>query len=129
LFSDCYQCDVVAETDSAVWIYPREELTQRLRDDPETLWAFSATLARNLHGLRQRYELKQIRSAPERVLQLLRLHCAADGVFRPTGSLKNLAAELGLTHEALYRALAALERSGRLIRNGHEMKLAPFPAS
>jgi DNA-binding MarR family transcriptional regulator len=33
-----------------------------------------------------------------------------------TGSLKDLAAELGLTHEALYRVLAALERAGEIKR-------------
>jgi CRP-like cAMP-binding protein len=123
LFADCYQCDVIAEIDSVVWVYSKEDLTQRLRADPQTLWAFCATLARGLHGLRQRYELKQIRSAPERVLQLLRIHCSADGVFQPSGSLKDLAAELGLTHEALYRALAALEKAGRITRFGNALRL------
>ena len=34
-------------------------------------------------------------------------------VFELRGTLKDLAAELGLTHEALYRTLAALERPAR----------------
>ena len=33
-----------------------------------------------------------------------------------SGTLKDLAAELGLTHEALYRTLAALTRSGEIKR-------------
>ena len=33
------------------------------------------------------------------------------------GNLKDLANELGLTHEALYRTLAALERAGEIKRS------------
>jgi CRP/FNR family transcriptional regulator, dissimilatory nitrate respiration regulator len=39
------------------------------------------------------------------------------------GTLKDLAAEIGLTHEALYRTLAALERSGELKRKGERIML------
>ncbi|MBX9702015.1 MAG: hypothetical protein K2X74_21450, partial [Acetobacteraceae bacterium] len=47
------------------------------------------------------------------------LHALAagpDGLRRPGGSWKALATELGLTHEATYRALARLEREGMLSR-------------
>jgi DNA-binding HxlR family transcriptional regulator len=36
-----------------------------------------------------------------------------------------IAAEIGLTHEAIYRALAALERDGRIIRNQEQVVLQP----
>lgn len=72
---------------------------------------------------RQRYELKQIRSAPERLLQRLRLGCDETGVFRIEGSLKEMAAELGLTHEALYRALASLSRDGRIERSADSLRV------
>jgi CRP/FNR family transcriptional regulator, dissimilatory nitrate respiration regulator len=39
------------------------------------------------------------------------------------GTLKDLAAEIGLTHEALYRALAALERAGEVKRAGNRIML------
>lgn len=116
LFAECYHCDAAADTDCDIWLYPKDELAARLRDDPAGLWNFAAGLARSLHGLRQRYELKQIRSAPERVFQFLRLRCDAAGAYCPDSPLKDLAAELGLTHEALYRALAMLERKGRIKR-------------
>ena len=123
LFADRYQCDVIAESDAEVWLYPKEALTQRLRQDPAGLWDFAAGLARSLHGIRQRYELKQIRSAPERVLQLLRLRCDGTGVYHATGRLKGMALELGLTHEALYRALATLERDGRIGRSKDRLRI------
>lgn len=70
LFSHSYHCDAIAEVDSEVWRYPKDQLSQRLRTGPEALWAFARELASRLQGLRLRYELKQVRSATERVLQL-----------------------------------------------------------
>jgi CRP/FNR family transcriptional regulator, dissimilatory nitrate respiration regulator len=116
LFADRYQCDIIAETDAAVWLYPKDELTRRLHENPDSLWELTAGLARSLHRLRLRYELKQIRSAPERVLQFLRLGYDETGVYHVPGTLKEMATELGLTHEALYRALATLERQKHICR-------------
>ncbi len=54
--------------------------------------------------LRTRIEQRNIRSARERVRHFLILNAKANGrVFELRGTLKDLAAELGLTHEALYR--------------------------
>ena len=125
LFSKHYHCDALADTDSVVGLYPKAKLTAQLRNDPNALWNFTAELARRLQGLRQRYELKQIRSAPERVLQFLRLRCDATGHVCTTGTLKDMAMELGLTHEALYRTLASLERQGLISRPEGGLCLAP----
>lgn len=116
LFATRYHCDAIADNDSVAGLYPKKLLTTQLRHDPEALWNFSADLAHRLQGLRQRYELKQIRSAPQRVLQFLRLRCGVEGRYIMPGPLKDIAAELGLTHEALYRALAALEHQGLVAR-------------
>ncbi|MDP2823275.1 MAG: Crp/Fnr family transcriptional regulator [Sulfuritalea sp.] len=123
LFSDRYHCDAIADADCEIGLYPKNELVARFRDDPSGLWGFAATLARQIQQIRGRYELKQIRSAPERVLQFLRLRCDAAGAYRPDGPLKVMAAELGLTHEALYRALATLETQGRVVRDGTRLQL------
>lgn len=125
LFSSRYHCDMLAETDAEVWLYPKKELVDSLRGNPESLWDFAGGLARGLQGMRQRYELKQIRSAPERVLQLLRLRCDDSGAYRTSGSLKEMAAELGLTHEALYRAMAVLERGRRIRRSAGLLQILP----
>lgn len=123
LFAERYHCDAVAGSDCEVWHYPKDLLIPRLQNDPTALWQFAAELARNLHRLRQRYELKQTRSAPERVLQYLRLACDAECVYRPEGTWKEVAAELGLTHEALYRALATLKKQGRIARGVGGLRL------
>lgn len=124
LFSDRYHCDAIAELDCRVGIYPKKELARRFRDDPAGLWEFAAALARQIQQIRGRYELKQIRSAPERVLQFLRLRCDASGVYRLERSLKDMAVELGLSHEALYRALSALAAKGNVIRHAGHLRLA-----
>jgi DNA-binding IclR family transcriptional regulator len=40
-----------------------------------------------------------------------------------TGDLKAMAAELGLSHETLYRTLASLEAEGAIARGRHEIRL------
>jgi len=116
LFSARYHCDAVALEPSEVLVYPKRPLVQSLREHPERLWIFTAELARRVQGLRSRAEIKQIRSASERVLQFLALVCDASGVWRQEGTLKQLADDIGLTHEALYRTLARLEHEGRIVR-------------
>ena len=125
LFSKHYHCDALADSNSVVGLYPKAQLIAQLRGDPDALWDFTGELARRLQGLRQRYELKQIRSAPERVLQFLRLRCDDAGHFCPTGTLKEIATELGLTHEALYRAITSLEQRRLISRREGSLGLAP----
>jgi DNA-binding MarR family transcriptional regulator len=75
-------------------------------------------------NLRTLIEQRNIRSARERVRHHLMVNASPDGrtvVLR--GTLKDLAAELGLTHEALYRTIAALERSGEIKRNHKKITL------
>ena len=129
LFSERYHCDMFAETDAEVWFYPKKELVASLHENPESLWAFADRLARGLQGMRLRYELKQIRSAPDRVMQLLRLRCDDAGVYAVAGTLKELAAELGLTHEALYRAISTLEKRGRISRETGQLRILPGTGS
>jgi len=126
LFSEHYHCDAIAEKESDILVYPKVQITSRLRAEPEALWQFARELAGRLQGMRTRYEIKQIRSAPERVLQWLRMRSGGDGVFRVPGTSKDIAAEVGLTHEAFYRALAALEKKGLIARSAGAIRLVGF---
>jgi hypothetical protein len=67
--------------------------------------------------------------AADRLLDALHaLPAEPDGARRLGRSWKSLAAELGLSHEATYRALARLERTGALRREGRDrLRLPPFP--
>jgi CRP-like cAMP-binding protein len=76
-----------------------------------------AVLARQIQALRTRLEERNIRSARERLLHHLALAAGPDGRTIPLdGTLMDLASEIGLTHEVVYRTLADLEREGAISR-------------
>ncbi len=113
-----YHCDAVAETDSVVLALPKADLLSRLAADPAESIALALALASQVRDLRTKLELRNIRSATERVLAWLRLHSGGDPLRVPLRrSWTLIAEELGLTRETIYRALAALERQGRITRD------------
>ena len=125
LFSPSYHCDAIASSDALVRIYPKVAVLAAFEQDRKAAQAFTATLARQVMNLRTRIEQRNIRSARERVRHFLALNADGDGrTVTVRGTLKDLAAELGLTHEALYRTLAALERSGEIKRTKGKITLA-----
>jgi CRP/FNR family transcriptional regulator, dissimilatory nitrate respiration regulator len=119
LFAEVYHCDAVAAAPSSVRIYPKEIVISVLRESPTLTETLMARLASQLQELRARMELRNIRSARERVLQYVRLRSGDTNRTIPiSGQLQDIAAEIGITREALYRTLAALEADGLLSRTG-----------
>ena len=117
LFADRYHCDAVAVAASRVHVLPKRPLLAAFRDDPAFAERFMAALAREIHRLRSRLEGRNIRSARERVLNYLVLAAGPDTrTVALDGTLMELASEIGLSHEALYRTLAALVRDGVIKR-------------
>jgi CRP-like cAMP-binding protein len=117
LFAAAYHCDAVAAAPSSVRVYPKQMVIEAMRTDPTLAEAFMARLARQLQELRARMELRNIRSARDRVLQYLRLRAGSHGrSIAVEGQLQDIAAEIGMSREALYRTLAALEAEGHLTR-------------
>lgn len=117
LFSAVYHCDAVASTVATVRAFPKAAVLAAFDKDPKAAQAFTAMLARQIMNLRTRVEQRNIRSARERVRHWLRVNAGDDGrTVAIAGTLKDVAAELGLTHEALYRTLAALDRNGEIRR-------------
>jgi CRP-like cAMP-binding protein len=125
LFSAQYHCDAIASTNAIVRVYPKREVLNAFQENPKAAQAFSAMLAHQVMNLRARIEQRNIRSAGERVRHFLTLNAGDDGrTINLSGTLKDLAAELGLSHEALYRTLAALEHSGEIKRKGSKITLS-----
>jgi CRP-like cAMP-binding protein len=127
LFAPRHHCDAVALADSLVVSVPKPALLAALRDEPERALRLAAMLAAQLRTLRGRLETRNIRSARERLLH----HVAASGgaVAAPRGGLSDLAAELGLTREALYRTIARLVAEGALLRGADALALTPRAGS
>jgi CRP-like cAMP-binding protein len=124
LFSATYHCDAIATTEAVVRLYPKSVLLAELQRDPKIAKSFAAMLARQVMTLRTRLERRNIHSARDRVRHFLTVNVGADGrtVVLP-GTLKELAADLGLTHEALYRTLARMEADGEITRAGTMIKV------
>ena len=123
LFSANYHCDAVAASDATVRVYPKPAVLAAFDKDAKAARAFNAMLARQVMDLRTRLAQRNIRSARERVRNYLALHGGETGAVTLRGTLKEWAAELGLTHEALYRSLAELERAGEIKRAGVKITL------
>jgi CRP-like cAMP-binding protein len=116
-----YHCDAVAARPAAVLAIPRPAVVAALAHEPfRTAWI--AHLARELRRVRAQSERLALRSARERILHYVETE-GRDGEVLLAGSLKDWAGELGLTHEALYRTLAALRRSGSLAIDGRRLVL------
>ena len=124
LFSPTYHCDAIAATEAVVRFYPKTAVLAELQRNPEITKLFAAMLARQVMALRTRLERRNIHSARERVRHYLTVNVNADGrTVMLSGTLKQLAADLGLTHEALYRTLARMEADGELKRSGPTIKI------
>jgi CRP/FNR family transcriptional regulator, dissimilatory nitrate respiration regulator len=119
LFAEAYHCDATAAIAAEVRVLPKPALHEALRRDPALALGLAGTLAHQVQALRGRLALRDLRPARERVLAGLALHAGpGGGAVRLPGTLADFAAEIGLTHEALYRTLASLEREGRIERTG-----------
>jgi CRP/FNR family transcriptional regulator len=110
LFAEAYHCDARAVTASSVACFPKSEALALLRNDAPARLDLTADLARQVMELRSALTLRDVRSARERVLAHLVARAGADGrTVAIDGSLKDVAAMIGLAPEVYYRTLAKLE--------------------
>lgn len=115
LQADRYHCDAVVVADASVTRIPREALLDALKSDAAFALRWIGMLNKEMRRLRQQCERLSLNTVEARLLHLIRTEGDASGL--PTGSgLKSLAREIGVTHEALYRCVAGLERRGLVTR-------------
>lgn len=107
-YSSRYHCDAVAAEESVVAGLPKERFLSALADDPALAESWSALLARSVQAARLRSE---IRSLP-RVADRLDAWLGEGNCLPEKGRWQELAAELGVTREALYRELARRRAAG-----------------
>lgn len=128
LFSATYHCDAIAMTDAIVRLYPKAVVLAELQSNPKAAQAFAAMLAHQVMTLRTRLEQRNIHSARDRIRHYLAVNAGADGrTVALAGTLKELAGELGLTHEALYRTLAEMAADGEIERRKRTIRLRKSP--
>lgn len=117
-----YHCDAVVVADAQVTRVPRQALQAALRSDAAFGLRWIDMLNQEVRRLRQQCERLSLKTVEARLLHLLRTDGAASGLA-PSGGLKALAHELGVTHEALYRCVAVLEKRGQVTRNEGRLRL------
>lgn len=117
LLSRRYGCDLEAAPGTTLLRVPAAVLRKALDESADFRRYWIQSLSVEVRRLRGACERLGLRKAEERVLHAIETE-GNDGALRWAGTLKTWAAELGLTHEALYRALARLESAGVVERQG-----------
>ena len=124
LFSKSYHCDAIAGTPVKVRLFPKDKIFAEFKHNPDAARAFMARLANQLMELRTRLERRNIHSARERLQHYFAVNAGADGrTVKLTGTVKELAADLGLTHEVVYRTLARMVADREIKRSKNEIRL------
>lgn len=105
-WSDAYHCDAVAVDASETAVMPRTTFRARIAGDPRLAEALAMSLARSVQAARLRAEIRSLPKVAERLDAWL-----GDGNSLPErGRWHELAAELSVTREALYRELSRRRR-------------------
>ncbi len=107
-----YHCDAVAAQSSLLLAIPRKAFRNAIAvRDFRDMWI--THLARELRKVRAHAERLSLKTARERIRHFIETE-GKRGVVNLSQSKKDWAAEIGLTHEALYRTLAQMKKSGEL---------------
>jgi CRP/FNR family transcriptional regulator, dissimilatory nitrate respiration regulator len=124
LHGERYHCTAVVVRPAVVESIPSAELKALLRSDGEFALQWLAIVSRQLRQARSRIERLSLKGASARIRHLLLTEGSGpQHTYALRGSLKELALELGLTHESLYRTLAGLQHDGVIARDGMTMSL------
>jgi CRP-like cAMP-binding protein len=128
LFSCVHDCAATAVTKAVVRLHRKAPLLSELERNPQAGVAFMAMLVQQILNLRIRLERRSIQSARDRVLHYLAANAGGrERTVALPSTVKDLAAELGLTPEALYRTLSEMSASGEIARlNGTIRLVAPM---
>ena len=114
LWASAYHCDGVAAEAGTALAFPREVFHAALHQDPQFQSAWMQHLASEVRRLRAQCERLSLHGAAERILHYIESE-GRDGCLELKQTRKAWAAELALSHEALYRALSRLQAEGILV--------------
>lgn len=101
-YSSAYHCDAVASELSIVSAISRQSFRAALERDPMLAEIWAAHLAQSVQAARFRAEIRTLPKITDRLETWL----AEGNSLREKGGWQDLAAELGVSREALYRELS-----------------------
>ena len=121
LLTDAYHCDAIVTNSGQAITLPIKSLRDALTDSKFSMkWV--QLLSKEIMRLRtqsERLGLKDIRS---KLIHLIETE-GKQGVLILQSDFKSMASEIGVTHEALYRAIATLEKEGLLEKHPDSLEL------
>lgn len=115
LQSGSYHCDAVVTSPGWVISVPIDLLKEELATDRAFALRWIGMLNAEVRRLRAQCERMSLKGVGERLLHMVETE-GVNGCLSIESGLKSLATELAVSHEALYRAVAALEKSGVIVR-------------
>lgn len=115
LQSSSYHCEAVVTVSGDLIAIPIESVRQALLADPAFAMRWVGMLNKELKRLRAQCERLSLKGVSDRLLHLIESEGQCGKL--PLGAgLKSIALELGVSHEALYRTVAEMEKKGLLRR-------------
>lgn len=103
VYSSTYHCDAKAQTESVVAAVSKQVFLRELQSDQRLAQCWSLHLAREVQAARYRSEVLTLKTVARRLDAWLDWN---DHVLPPKGQRKNIAEQIGVSPEALYRELA-----------------------
>ena len=103
VYSEIYHCDAIATASSVVVALPIYDFRNRLADDRSFSELWSSHLAKEVQTARHRSEILSRKTVAGRLDAWLSLH---GNNLPPKGEWKGVAAQIGVSQEALYRELS-----------------------
>jgi len=121
LLSDTYHCDAVATLSGQAIVIPISSLRDAL-SDPNFSIKWVQLLSREIMRLRTQSERLGLKDIKSKLLHLIETE-GTKGTLTLQSDFKSLASEIGVTHEALYRTISALEKDGVLLKTPNSLQL------
>ena len=122
LQSPVYHCDAHVVLEAEVVCVPVAALLTSLQQDSAFALRWIGMCNREIRHLRLQCERMSLKTVQEKLLHLIETE-GKSGQYDVGSGLKTLASELGVTHEALYRTLASLEKQQKLTRASGKLSL------
>ncbi|MDR3452806.1 MAG: Crp/Fnr family transcriptional regulator [Rhodoferax sp.] len=117
LDSRSYHCDAITTEPTTILLVPAATFRAALEEDPMFRRAWQSQLAKEVRKLRAQCERLSLNKAADRINHYIESE-GVNGVLTLYQSRMSWAAELGLTHESLYRTLRRMQDDGVLDVDG-----------
>jgi CRP-like cAMP-binding protein len=117
-----YHCNARANRPTDFVQIPLQAMKEALNSDLSFSDRWIKMLSAELRALRLQNERLSLQKVQDRIVHLIQTE-GKNGRYELSTSLKQIARELGVTHEALYRGIAALEANGKLSREDTALRL------